>query len=138
MKRYPDSYNPILEYWEQIQRGEIAVSRKIRVTYEKLARDIREPGEWHYSPKRGNHILEFAENFCRHSKGKLGGQLVELELWEKAMLAAVFGFVNDKGIRRYQRAVLIVGKKTVNRCWPPLSATICSRRTENRVRRSTR
>ena len=111
MKRYPEGYNPILEYWEQIQSGEIAVSRKIRATYEKLARDIREPGEWHYSPKRGNHILEFAENFCRHSKGKLGGQLVELELWEKAMLAAVFGFVNDKGIRRYQRAVLIVGKK---------------------------
>jgi phage terminase large subunit-like protein len=111
VKRYPEDYNPILEYWEQMCSGRIAVSRKVRATYDKLVRDIREPGEWHYSPKRGNHILEFAENFCRHSKGKLGGQLVELELWEKAMLAAVFGFVNDKGIRRYQRAVLIVGKK---------------------------
>ena len=66
---------------------------------------------YHYSPSRANHILEFAENYCRHSKGKLGGQLVVLELWEKAMLAAMFGFIDDEGRRRYREVVLIVAKK---------------------------
>ena len=112
MKRYPEDYNPIIEYYEAIQRGEIVVCKKIRATYEKLVNDINHPdGEWFYSNKRANHVLEFFENFCRHSKGKMGGKLIQLELWEKAMLAAAFGFVNINGIRQYQRVVLIVGKK---------------------------
>lgn len=111
MKKYPLSYNPILEYNKLIESGAEPACRKLRATYAKLARDIAQPGEWFYSPSRGNHVIEFFENFCRHSKGKLGGQLVQLELWEKAMLAAAFGFVNVNGIRRYQRVVLIVAKK---------------------------
>ncbi|RGI76160.1 terminase large subunit [Ruminococcus bromii] len=41
----------------------------------------------------------------------MGGQLVRLELWEKAWLAATFGFVDDDGIRQYNLSVLIIGKK---------------------------
>lgn len=112
MKRYPADYNPIKEYYSAIQNGEVVVGKKVRETYAKLVSDLENPlGEWHYSNARANHFIEFVENFCRHSKGKLGGQLIELELWEKALVAAAFGFVNDKGIRKYQRVVLIVGKK---------------------------
>ncbi len=110
-KKYSNEYNPIKEYLEQIRSGEVVVSKKIRKTYEKLEHDIDNPDEFFYSPKRANHILEFAENYCRHSKGKCGGQLVKLELWEKAMLSAIFGFVDINGLRKYQRAVLIIGKK---------------------------
>ena len=111
MIKYPDSYDPIREYWERIQSGGEVVSEKIRKTYQKLVWDLDHPDEYFYSPKRGNHIIEFAENFCRHSKGKCGGQRVVLELWEKALLAAVFGFVDIEGNRKYQEAILIVGKK---------------------------
>lgn len=111
MIKYSEDFNPILEYWEKIQSGEEVVSKKIRKTYEKLAHDVAEPAEWFYSAKRANHVIEFAENFCRHSKGKYGGQRVILELWEKALLAAVFGFVDIEGNRKYQEAILIVGKK---------------------------
>lgn len=108
---YSDDYNPILEYWEKISSGEIIVSRWVKKTFEKLVYDIEHPGEFFYSPKRANHFFEFCENYCRHSKGKLGGQLVRLELWEKAILGAVFGFVDINGLRKYQRAVVIVAKK---------------------------
>lgn len=111
MLRYPLSYNPIVEYGEQIEKGKVNVGRKIRKTYKKLVYDVYHPGEYFYSAARGNHILEFAENYCHHSKGKCGGQIVRLELWEKAALAATFGFVDKNGIRKYQRSVLIVGKK---------------------------
>ena len=111
MIRYPLDYNPILEYWEKIENGEEAVSNKIYRTYKKLVNDIKNPGEYFYSPKRGNHILEFAENYCRHSKGKFGGKPVRLELWEKAHLAAIFGFVDIEGNRKYRESILIVGKK---------------------------
>lgn len=110
--KYPLTYNPILEYWDAIQSGSEAVSNKIRKTYEKVAAGIgAASGEYFYDPRRANHVLEFAENYCHHSKGKFGGQRVVLELWEKALLAVVFGFVDIDGNRQYREAILIVGKK---------------------------
>ena len=111
MIKYPEDYNPILEYWEKIESHEINVSNKVYRTYKKVVKDIRYPGEYFYSSKRANHIIEFAENYCRHSKGKFGGKPVRLELWEKAHLATIFGFVDIEGNRKYRESILIVGKK---------------------------
>ena len=112
LKRYPVSYNPILEYWNDIQNGSVAVSQKVYKTYEHVVQQLKaKDSEFFYSAKRANHVIEFVENFCHHSKGKVGGKLVQLELWEKAMLATVFGFVDIDGNRQYREAVLIVGKK---------------------------
>lgn len=72
---------------------------------------MEHPGQYFYSPKRANHVIEFFENYCRPSKGKDGRAYVRLELWEKAMLATVFGFVDGRGLRKYREAILIVGKK---------------------------
>lgn len=112
MIKYDENYNPIVEYWEDINKGKEVVGEKLRRTYKKIVRDIEdENSEYYYSPARANHALEFIENFCRHSKGKMGGKPVILELWEKAMLATIFGFVDIEGYRKYNRAVLIIGKK---------------------------
>lgn len=112
-RKYPSNYNPILEYWEQIQTGKTLVSKKVYQQYEDIVRWIKEDGykEWFYSPERANHIIEFAENFCCHSKGKMAGKKVALELWEKAYLASVYGFIDIEGNRKHQRVILIVGKK---------------------------
>lgn len=111
MIKYQEDYNPILEYWNQIKNKEIVVCNKLYRTYKKVVNDLNNPGEFFYSVKRGNHIIEFIENYCRHSKGKMGGKPVILELWEKAMLATIFGFINIEGIRKYQFAELIIAKK---------------------------
>lgn len=111
VRRYPLTYNPIREYWEAIQDGREVVSKKIYKTYKHLVDQLDHPGVYHYSPTRANHVIEFFENYCHHSKGKFGGKLVELELWEKALLATVFGFVDYTGARKYQKCLLIVGKK---------------------------
>ena len=112
MIKYPIAYNPILEYWEQIKSGKEVVSEKVRRTYQKVVADLTDnTSEYYYSPKRANHVIEFIENYCKHSKGKMGGQPVILELWEKALLATVFGFIDITGCRKYREAVLIVGKK---------------------------
>lgn len=108
---YPSDYNPILEYWNKMQSGEEVVCDKIFRTYKKIIYDMEHPGDYHYSNKRANHIIEFFENYCRASKGKDSGKNVQLELWEKAMLATVFGFVDNAGLRKYREAILIVGKK---------------------------
>lgn len=109
--RYPENYDPIHEYWEKIQSGEEVVGDKIRRTYKKIVYDIENPGEYFFSSKRANHVIEFFENYCKQSKGKDGGKNVRLELWEKSMLATVFGFVDINGLRKYREFILIVGKK---------------------------
>lgn len=113
MIKYPIDYNPIREYWAAIQSGKETVSAKIKKTYRKLVFDLDHPNEseFFYDAKRANRVLEFAENFCKHSKGKFGGKPVRLELWEKALLCAIFGFVDIEGNRKYREAILIVGRK---------------------------
>lgn len=111
LKRYPLDYNPIREYWQSILAGREVVGKKIYKTYKHLVWQLDNPGQYFYSPARANHVIEFFENYLHHSKGKLGGKLVVLELWQKALLAAVFGFVDIDGNRQFRKALLIVGKK---------------------------
>lgn len=108
---YPLAYNPVLEYWELIECGKEVVGQKIYQWYKYLAHQINNPGDFFYSAKRANHIIEFGENYCRISKGAGAGKPVRLELWEKAHLAAIFGIIDQDGNRQCRESVLIVGKK---------------------------
>ena len=109
--RYSADYNPILEYWQEIESGREVVSKKIYKTYKHVVKQLDSAGPYFYSPARANHVIEFFENYLRHSKGKLGGRLVKLELWQKAMLATIFGFIDLDGNRQYRQAIVFVGKK---------------------------
>ena len=112
MIKYELTYNPIREYYQSILDGEV-VSNKVRRVYKKLVDDLdNKDSEWEYSPKKANHAIEFIENFCKHSKGKMGGKPFILELWQKAMVAALFGFVHKiDEVRKYREFVLIVARK---------------------------
>ena len=112
MIRYPLHYNPIREYNQTIEDGEV-VSEKVRKVYKKLVNDLDNTElEWEYDPRRANHAIEFIENYCKHSKGKLGGKPFILELWQKAMIAALFGFIHKiDGVRKYREFILIVARK---------------------------
>ena len=113
MIQYPLSHNPILLYWSKIESGEEVVSDKVRRIYKKLSSDIINGQEiYEYSAARANHAIEFIENFCKHSKGKWGGLPIELELWQQAFTAALFGFIHKiDGTRQYQEGLLIVARK---------------------------
>lgn len=103
--------NYILQYWDEIQSGRILVCKKIYKTYKKIVHDIHNPGRWHYDDRRAKHALYFIEEYCRHSQGEMGGKKIVLELWQKAMISTIFGFVDNDGYRKYRRAIWIVGKK---------------------------
>ncbi|PGT36441.1 terminase [Bacillus anthracis] len=119
MIKYPLSYNPILEYWYKIKTKQVIVSDKVRRVYKKLVTDLSSTkSEWEYNAKRANHSIEFVENFCKHSKGKMGGKPFLLELWQKAMTAALFGFVHKiDGTRKYREFMLIVARKNGKSAW---------------------
>ncbi|PGQ52671.1 terminase large subunit [Bacillus cereus] len=119
MIKYPLSYNPVLEYWNEIKTGQEIVSDKVRRVYKKLVMDIGSiESEWEYNAKRANHAIEFIENFCKHSKGRMGGKPFLLELWQKAMTAALFGFIHKiEGTRKYREFILIVARKNGKSAW---------------------
>lgn len=104
--------NPIIEYNEKIQSGEIEACSKIKTVYRALVRDIQENKKWEYSERKAKHAIFFIENFCKHSKGKFANESVKLELWERALVASTFGIV-DKTTkkRRFKEVFLVVGKK---------------------------
>ncbi|WP_025148773.1 terminase TerL endonuclease subunit [Bacillus sp. H1a] len=112
-KQYPLTYNPIIEYYNQIESGEVIVSNKVRQIYKKLVDDVYDTSSvFEYDAKKANHVIEFIENFCKHSKGRWGGKPIELEIWQKAFLAASFGFVHKiDGTRKYREVLLIVARK---------------------------
>jgi len=108
-----ENVNPIRAYWRQIADGECVVSHKIKVTYQKLIRDLDDDkSEWEYSAPRADHAIFFIEHYCRHSKGAMGGRPFILEKWQKAAVAALFGFIHKiDGIRKYREIILIVARK---------------------------
>lgn len=103
--------NYIIEYNNKIQSGELAACKKIRSVYQHLVDSIEHPTEFKFDIERANHPIEFMERFCHLSKGDGAGKLVKLELWQKALLQAIFGFVDSNGIRRFRECFLTIGRK---------------------------
>jgi phage terminase large subunit-like protein len=112
--QYPLAYNPILEYWQEIESGREIVSHKVKIQYRYLVSLIHDnaDSEFEYSNIRANHAIEFIENYCKHSKGKWGGRPIELELWQKAFIAGFFGFIHKiDETRKHREAFLVVARK---------------------------
>ena len=105
--------NYILEYWEKIQSGEIKACRRLKQQYQKLVDELENPREpWVFDLEKANRPIEFIERFCKHSKGKWAGKPVRLELFQKAKIQAVYGFVHrETRFRRAREVLTIVGRK---------------------------
>ena len=107
--------NYVLAYWYEIESGRETVSKRVRQLYEKLAQNIESPdpaSPYTFDPEKANRPIEYIESVCKHSKGKWAGKPVILELWQKALVAAAFGFVEKAtGYRQYNRVDLYVARK---------------------------
>jgi phage terminase large subunit-like protein len=103
--------NYIRAYLKQIRAGRIIVSNKVLATYEHLEKKLDHPGYWHFDEQRAAHVIGFIERFCHPSKGLAARKPLKLMLWQKALISAVYGFVDAKGVRQFKEAYLIVGRK---------------------------
>lgn len=113
--------NPIIDYWNLIENDwskvkadSIYACYKIWRVYKHIVDSIinNEQSEWEYSEAKAQHAIDFIERYCKHSKGSVAGQPFILELWQKALIAAMFGIVGKiDGYRKYQEVILIVARK---------------------------
>nr|DAG68730.1 MAG TPA: Large Terminase [Caudoviricetes sp.] len=100
--------NYIRLYYRQIQSGKAVVGKWIKLLYEYLINGLKKR-KFYYDAGKAERAVDFVENFCHHSEGR--EDLITLELWQKAALAAIFGIVDKKGIRIFREVFMVVARK---------------------------
>ena len=101
--------NWIFKYHEAIQKKEVIVGVWVRLCFEILTTGLLN-GEWEFNEKKANKAIIFIENFCHHSEGR--SDLLHLELWQKAIVSAIFGIMDKTtGYRQFREVFIIVARK---------------------------
>ena len=117
----------IEEYYQYLLKNPDKACHKVLATYKKLVQDLYNPkqvsffneiteeNETHtyiFNLEKGNRPIYFIEKFCKHSKGKWAGQPVKLELFQKAKIQALFGFIDkETNLRKYKKAIWFEARK---------------------------
>ena len=100
----------ILEYYQQLKDGSINAGKWTILVYEYIVKGL-EHKEFFYKPKQAQSAISWIEKNCFHTEGDIATKRLKLELWQKAMIAAIFGIVDAKGKRQFREIFLVVGRK---------------------------
>jgi phage terminase large subunit-like protein len=105
--------NFIQEYWNEIQKGNIVVGKRIIQQYKRLIDELNHPKDpWVFDEGLATRPITFIETFCKQSKGEWLGKEIQLQLFQKAKLQAIYGFVHkDTKFRRCRESLTIEGRK---------------------------
>lgn len=106
--------NYILEYYRQIESGNIITSKRVKAVYKNMVEEMEDCTRsplFYFDEAAGERPVLFVEQFCKQSQGIIGAPL-KLELFQKAFIQALFGWLEkDTGFRRYRETMFLVGRK---------------------------
>lgn len=103
--------NYLIKYYDETKKGNIIVGKELLAVLETLIQDMDNP-RYTFDEKPGNIRIEFIETFCKHTKSPFNGEPFILELWEKAILQAAYGFkMADTNLRRFNEVILLIARK---------------------------
>ena len=102
--------NHILAYYQRITDGSIAAGRWIHLLYGYLVQGL-EQKSFYFDQKKADAAINWIETHCFHTEGPLAPGPLSLELWQKAMISAIFGIVDEDGSRRFREVLLLVARK---------------------------
>ena len=107
------------EYFTSILDGKIVACHKMKQVSEMILERYASPDRYHFDLEIASRHIRFIESVCKQPTGKMG-QPIKLELFQKARLQVIFGFVDDDNLRQYQEVLTIEGRKngktTENSC----------------------
>jgi len=108
--------NYVREYYEHLKAGKDPACTEVLSIYRRMVEEMdrhdNDPFRFYFDEEVGEHVITFIETFCRHYEGEHAGELVELELWQKAFIQSVFGWLEkDTGLRRFREYALEVPRK---------------------------
>jgi len=104
--------NYLKEYYEKISTGEIVAGKKVIKIYKKLVEEAENNSlPFYFDEETGERPILFIETFCKQAEGEIG-KPIKLELFQKAYIQALFGFLNrDNNTRRFNETMFLVGRK---------------------------
>ena len=97
-------------YFGSIVDGRITACEKMKRVADMLLNQFASPQEFHFDYEIAKKHTDFIEKFCKQPTGKIGTPL-QLQLFQKARLQALFGFVDDNDLRQYNECLIIEGRK---------------------------
>ena len=102
--------NWIYKYYQGIKNGTYLVGQFVRLLYAYLIRGLQEK-QFFFDGNKANAAISFIEEHCFHTEGPLAPGQLKLEIWQKAMVSAVFGIVDENGLRHFREIFLVVARK---------------------------
>lgn len=117
MSKYVDIAN---KYIDDVLTGRVPACNYVKQACLRQRRDLkRKHFGYHFDETRAHRPCKFAEQLS-HVKAVKAGERITLEPWQIFILTTVFGWVDDHGARRFQRAYVEVprgnGKSTMLSC----------------------
>lgn len=108
--------NYVKEYWDKIRTGEIVACEEIKCMYGRLVEEMGRKDDdsfaFYFNEEVGNYVIDFIETFCRHYQGEHAGEYVRLELFQKAFIQSLFGWLEkETGLRRFREYFFEVARK---------------------------
>lgn len=97
-------------YAEGVVAGVIPACLYVRQACQRQLADLENPPPgYRFDPDRASEICRFTE-LCKHIKGPLAsrGETLKLEGWQVFILTTVFGWVDEKGNRRFRHVYIEV------------------------------
>jgi phage terminase large subunit-like protein len=101
-------------YAEQVVKGKIIASKKIKLACKRHLNDLKRQGTkdfpWVFDEEKGHRPIKFIETFCRPSKGNF--QSLVAQAWQHFIIGSLYGWVHkDTGLRRFKEGLVFVGRK---------------------------
>ena len=102
--------NYIWKYYQGIKTGEYLVGKWVRLIYEYLVKGL-EDKLFFFDQNKTDNAIEWIETHCFHVEGPLAPGPFLLEVWQKALVSAIFGIVDANGNRQFREVLMVVARK---------------------------
>lgn len=96
------------QYATAVLDGKIVAGKRIKQQYRRLLYQLYNPSQWHYDQTAADKHINFMERFCIQPES---GKPLRFELFQRAKFEAIFGFVDDYGLRQCQECLTVEGRK---------------------------
>ena len=109
------------QYQDEVLSGRIPACKFVKQACKRQVSDLKrskfEYGgrRFHFDEVRAQRPCKFIE-LLAHVKGPLAGQKIRLEPWQCWILTTIFGWVDEAGVRRFQRVYIEVPRGNGKSC----------------------
>lgn len=106
----------VTAYAKKVVSGKIIAGESVILACKRHLRDLkrskRKDYPYYFDANAAEYCFQFAELYCRHSKGEWAGQALVLEEWQRFCVGNIFGWKRkDNDLRKYQYFYIQVARK---------------------------